>query len=101
MDWHTGLGIVVALLLAAAYLVLVPSRLNERAGLAMSAALVVVALVAARLVPGAGGFGWFAAGVGFGQLARWLALRQPARGPVRADDAGAPSTSSSPAGPTT
>ncbi|HKX41563.1 MAG TPA: serine/threonine-protein kinase [Burkholderiaceae bacterium] len=102
MDWHTGLGTVVALLLAAAYLMLVPPRLDGRAGLAVSAALVVMALIAARLVPDAGGLGWFAAGVGFGQLGRWLALRQSVRETMRGDAAvEAPSVPSSTAGPTT
>ncbi|HEY9064564.1 MAG TPA: serine/threonine-protein kinase [Burkholderiaceae bacterium] len=105
MDGDIGLGTVVALLLAAAYLLLVPPRLNARAGLAISAALVVAALLVARLVPSAGGLGWFAAGVGFGQLGRWLALRRPAGEPGSADAADEPvasSTSLSPAGaPTT
>ena len=100
MDWHTGLETVVALLLAAAYLVLVSPRLARRAGILVAAALVVVALIGAGLIPGAGGLGWFAAGVGFGQLGRWLARREPARVSTRADAASVvPSTS--PAGPTT
>ena len=69
------IGPTVALLLAAAYLAWVLPRL-ARVGLVASVALVVLALIAGW-ASGALPSLWFAAGVGFGQFGRWLALRQP------------------------
>ena len=101
MDWHTGLGTVIALLLAAAYLAFVPPRLGARAGWAVSAALIVVALVIAGIAPSAGWLLWFAVGIGFGHLGRWLATREPSRAPACAADTSTASSSFSSAAPTT
>jgi serine/threonine-protein kinase len=92
MDWHSGLGIVVALLLAAAYVALVPPRLSDGAGLVVAAVLVALASLGARLVPAADWLAWLAAGVGFGQFGRWLAGRQPRRDATRGADAAPSST---------
>jgi len=72
------IGPIVALLLAAAYLVWALPRLG-RSGPAASAGLIFVALLGAW-VAGAIGFAWFAACVGFGQLGQWLATHEAQRG---------------------
>jgi len=71
------IGPIIALLLAAAYLAWAVPHL-ARSGPAVSAALVVAALIGAW-AGGALALVWFAVGVGFGQLGRWLAMRE-ARG---------------------
>ena len=87
------IGPVVALLLAAAYLAWVLPRL-ARVGPAVSVLLIVLALTGAW-VSDALAFAWLAAGVGFGQFGRWLALREPQPGSrtsgsqAAADSAGA------------
>ena len=85
------IGLIVALLLAAAYLAWVLPRL-ARLGPAVSAGLVVAALLAAW-IGGALAFAWFGAAVGFGQFGRWLAMREQLPGAVAADPHGVPSNS--------
>lgn len=93
------IGPIVALLLAGAYLAWVLPRL-ARVGPPVSVVLVVLALIAGW-ASGALPFVWFAAGVGFGQFGRWLALRQPRQAvaasglPAAADSAAADSVSTS------
>ncbi len=72
------IGPIAGLLLAAAYLTWALPRL-ARSGPAVSAALVVLALLGAWV---SGGFAlaWFGAAVGFGQFGRWLAMREPRHG---------------------
>lgn len=77
------IGPVVALLLAAAYLAWALPRL-ARLGPAVSAGLVAVALLAAWSA-GAPLFAWFGVAVGFGQVGRWLAMREQPTGAAAAD----------------
>ena len=89
----SSIGSIVALLLAAAYVAWALPRL-ARVGPAVSAMLIVLALIG-TWASGALAFAWFAAGVGFGQFGRWLALREPQPGSrtngaqAAADSAGA------------
>jgi len=89
----SSIGPIVALLLAAAYVAWALPRL-ARVGPAVSAMLIVLALIG-TWASGALAFAWFAAGVGFGQFGRWLALREPQPGSrtsgsqAAADSAGA------------
>ncbi len=71
----SSIGPIVALLLAAAYVAWALPRL-ARVGPAASVVLVALALIGAW-ASGAFALAWFAAGVGFGQFGRWLALREP------------------------
>lgn len=98
------IGPAVALLLAAAYLAWALPRL-ARMGPAVSAALVVLALIGAW-ASGATALAWLAAGVGFGQFGRWLALREPRQratttGPQAAADSAAAADSVTASGPLT
>ena len=77
------IGPVVALLLAAAYLAWALPRL-ARLGPAVSAGLVAVALLAAWSAR-APMLAWFGVAVGFGQLGRWLAMREQPTGAAAAD----------------
>jgi len=89
----SSIGPIVALLLAAAYVAWALPRL-ARVGPAVSAMLIVLALIG-TWASGALAFAWLAAGVGFGQFGRWLALREPQPGSrtsgaqAAADSAGA------------
>ena len=89
-----GVAIVVASLLAAAYLAWVLPRL-ARLGPAVSGALVVAALLGAWF-GGAPAFAWFAAAVAFGQFGHWLAMRaqQPRVAQSEPQDASGHSTTS-------
>ena len=78
------IGPIVALLLAAAYLAWAVPHL-ARSAHAVSAALVVTALLAAW-ASGAFALAWFGAGVGFGQLGRWLAMREGRRHDAATND---------------
>jgi serine/threonine-protein kinase len=72
------IGLIAALLLAAAYLVWALPRL-ARLGPAVSMGLVVTGLLAAWLA-GVPALAWFGAAVGFGQFGHWLAMREQPSG---------------------
>ena len=97
------IGPVIALLLAAAYLAWALPRL-ARVGPVVSAVLVVLALIGAW-ASGAAALAWLAAGIGFGQFGRWLALREPrqvvASGSQAAADSAAATDSVAASGPLT
>ncbi|HKW82311.1 MAG TPA: serine/threonine-protein kinase [Burkholderiaceae bacterium] len=78
------IGPAVALLLAAAYLAWALPRL-ARWGQPVSAGLAGVALLAAW-VAGVPAFAWFGMAVGFGQVGRWLALREQQAGATATAD---------------